>query len=494
MHDFAGTIFRNYSASVDIESRAQHRFLIVGQSFVGILKTKIQGGFMYSNTAASYTPDFQVIRFKSIFQPFSDPDDLKHFETPHQMGFFIHEWIHFLHNVSTIHGISAYGLAAILWSNVRTHIYGVEFECNEEQKRSNNLDIQKQFKHRLYIRKSKNNNLPAGLKPADVRFLTVDEHVTFIDEDPMYKCTDLVCKVEIGGADEQLVENVSIGCHEIVESVAYMLEAKYLSLKKEVPLPASVDPYHLVKGLASFVCPDVSIDAVLKCALLSLQHPDPPALLIGFLKGAQENIEKGIDPAEKLTEAARKYLSDNLQAMSDTFDLVESFCVVDEPMARAIKYTVRKMRNNYKHRISEPFFEIDLIDAFANDGESALFLAIEKFGVGYLIQERAGDDDKPMRDLMYDISTEDLADSDLSIGRRIAQAAFTYVFQFFKNDPDNLTEPTQLECPFYKSCNAKFRLTHANACKTTPWITQDLSLDEICFFGRAVLNTKGKAA
>lgn len=446
---------------------------------------------MYIETAASYTPDYQVIRLKSVFQPFADPENPQPFETPHQAGFFIHEWIHFLHNLSTLHGICAYSHAVLVWSNVRTFIYEDDPEIDGSLAIQHNADIQRQFNYRLYARKSKNNNLPTNLVYADIEFLSCESRSSQIDDDPRYECTDIVCKVKIAKAEDSQLIEIAIGCHEIIESVAFMLEERFLARHKEIPAPTKIDPYYLVKGLAALIAPSLSSETVLRCALLSLQHLDPPKLLTDLLKFAQKACESNKNPDTKITEIAKSHLLNNQKAIEENIAFIESMFAVDEPMARAVKYTTGKMRNNYIHRLSDPFFEIALIDKLAAKGEIALFFAMERFGVGFLIQERGGDEDEPMKDLMYDISLEDKNDPDLSSGRRIAQAAFSYVFQFFKDKPNELTQPTDLKCPFYTCCNSDFRRNNATVCRKTPWFTQDLDLSNMCFFGRAVINTKG---
>lgn len=120
-------------------------------------------------------------------------------------------------------------------------------------------------------------------------------------------------------------------------------------------------------------------------------------------------------------------------------------------------------------------------------------MSLERHGTGFLIQERSGDAEKILKDLMYDISLVDQVDAELSFGRRVALASFLYTFSFLKTNSKNIEHPEKLICPFYTCCNNKLRIESAITCKARPWISQYLALENMCYFGRAVLNTAGRA-
>src|SRR5579863_4866619 len=69
-------------------------------------------------TAASFLPDYLVIRLSKNLTAFANPNDIEGFTTQ-TMGYFFHEWVHYLHNVSTLHGITAFENALGIWSNFR---------------------------------------------------------------------------------------------------------------------------------------------------------------------------------------------------------------------------------------------------------------------------------------------------------------------------------------------------------------------------------------
>jgi len=442
---------------------------------------------MISEAAATYLPDYQVIKFKSLFQPFADPENLKGFETPQEVAFFIHEWLHFLHNISTYHGITAYSHSLVLWSNVRTYIHDTLPKPNTEHL----ADIHKHLMHRLNARTPKTNNIPQDTPSSEIKLLSYSPRSWSIDNDDRYKCTEIICNVEITKIQES-TSTILIGSHEIIESVTFLLEERYLIKNKEL-IFASPVPYHLVNKLASLIAPDLTKEVVLKCALLSLQHLDPPAWLPDLLKIAQEAYDKDLDPNQIITKIAMDHLKLNEGAINNQIDFLDGFFPSDEPVARAVKYATGKMRVNLNQRLVDPFFEISLIDNIASEGKIALFMSLERHGTGFLIQERSGDPEKILKDLMYDISLVDQVDPELSYGRRVALASFLYTFSFLKIDSKDIEHPEKLICPFYSCCSNKLRRDSAITCKTRPWISQYLALENMCYFGRAVLNNTGRA-
>jgi hypothetical protein len=68
---------------------------------------------------ASYAPDRQIITFSPAMLILPRDGERENFETAVQMSYFFHEWIHYLHNVSTVHGMSAYSSFIGLWNAFR---------------------------------------------------------------------------------------------------------------------------------------------------------------------------------------------------------------------------------------------------------------------------------------------------------------------------------------------------------------------------------------
>ncbi|WP_444757601.1 hypothetical protein [Pseudomonas sp. A014] len=444
---------------------------------------------MATQVAATYLPDYQCIRLKSVFPAFADPAEPQGFQTPHQSGFFIHEWFHYLHNNSTIHGAAAYSHAVLLWSNVRAIIDHNGLCIGDEHLPDQNFaDIRKQYKHRLNARTAQTNEIGSNLRLNDLDFISCTKETTYIEDDEKYPCTTLLCKAIIKVDDSEL--KIKIGCHEIIEYIAFALESKFLRNLKESPLPTPISPYMLADGLASLISPSLEKDTILRCAIFSLQFPDPPSYFSGLLHWSEKNKKEHKDPDIELTKKASEHLKTNIKVMNENVDLIEKILPLDSPFPRAVKHTAQLIKSNYIYRITNPFFEIELVNFFSRFGGAAINAAMDKHGVGFLIQERFGPGDEFMRDLMLDISLPNKPDTDILYGRRVAQAAFSYVLEFFRVEHDKIKQPASMRCPFFTSCSSEYRRENPRICSTTPWESQKLEHSKICYFGEAVINTK----
>lgn len=444
---------------------------------------------MATQVAATYSPDYQCIRLKSVFPAFADPIEPQGFQTPHQIGFFIHEWLHYLHNNSTIHGVTAYSHAVILWSNVRAIIDHNGLCIGDDHLPVQDFaDIRKQYKHRLNSRAAQNNKIEGKLRLDDLDFISCKKDTIYIEGDENYPSTKLLCDV-VSKVDGRVLK-IEIGCHEIVEYIAFALESRFLRNLKELPLSAPIDPYLLINGLASLISPTLEGETVLRCAIFSLQLPDPPSFLAGILNWSETNKREQKDPDIEITKKASDYFKKHMHVMNDQVDMIENMLPLDFPFPRAVRHTANLIKKNYLYRIDNPFFEIELVNEFSRLGGAAINAAMDKYGVGFLIQERDGPDDKFMRDLMFDISLPHELDADISYGRRVAQAAFSYVLEFFKVENNKIKQPVKMRCPFFTSCSAEYRRDNPGICSTTPWESQKLEQSKICYFGEAVINTK----
>lgn len=75
---------------------------------------------MTSIAAGCYLPEIMVIKLKPIIEALADPNDPSGFQNPIQLGVFFHEWIHYLHNVSTLLSISTLNCTIGLWHIFRS--------------------------------------------------------------------------------------------------------------------------------------------------------------------------------------------------------------------------------------------------------------------------------------------------------------------------------------------------------------------------------------
>lgn len=120
---------------------------------------------MISLAIATYLPDCQVITLKPEFAAFDDPENLRGIQGPDQIGFFFHEWVHYLHNVSTLQGLSAFVNLVHLWHAFRNTI-GADGLSAGSAVLSHELalNIRQKVMFMAATRKRGQNNLPSSVQ------------------------------------------------------------------------------------------------------------------------------------------------------------------------------------------------------------------------------------------------------------------------------------------------------------------------------------------
>ncbi|MGF6370923.1 hypothetical protein OKW40_003673 [Paraburkholderia sp. RAU6.4a] len=176
---------------------------------------------MVDVTAATFLPDSLVITLKPVMTALTDPGEIKGFDK-HDIGFFFHEWIHFLHNVSTLHGLTAFENAVAMWSDFR-------FTCDAETYSSGSavlpsefsFDIRQRMSYWVASRLPSRTDFPNG-PLNELRLLSAHPKSTPLPDSEL-SVTTMECFV---AADEQSQDHctVVVGTYEIIESVAWMLE------------------------------------------------------------------------------------------------------------------------------------------------------------------------------------------------------------------------------------------------------------------------------
>jgi len=198
------------------------------------------------------------------------------FPTPAAFGFFFHEYVHFLHNISTVSGIAAFINTVELWRCFRATV-----EPDGASIGSGTLTADKtQHLETLlsYLAATRRNNEPASrLIP---RPFSNVRPVVQSGSDVL--ASVLVCQGEItskGGQTEPV--EVSIGTLELMESAAWLLEKRVVRALDSAAqiFPVPIFPYEVAAALGEHLAPGVDEDGLLACVLAALQSSDAPAAL-----------------------------------------------------------------------------------------------------------------------------------------------------------------------------------------------------------------------
>ena len=454
---------------------------------------------MSSFAAATYTPEMQVITLKRDFPAFADPENLLGFTTPQQIAMFTHEWMHYLHNVSTVLGLTTFCTLTTIWANFRWSFDPTGWSDSTAMLNDTAvLDIERQYQIMQTLRGRNVSSLP---KNAELRHARFSSARLVLDTLSLPAALNrLKCGVEYG--DPSLGEfeefEATIGAHEILECAAFMLEERASIALGVLPERPSLDPYLLVPGLAGLLAPSLDQEGVLLAALASLQHPDPPSKLKELLKCGEDANKYCLDPHKAIREEGMRVLDEAWDSVEATRRQGESIFPLDEPMGRVVKLTISRMRANMLRRRENLFFELDIVNQLRN-GPTILDGAIRTYGAPILIQEREKQgselhaDRDFCRDLMYDFSQKNESLKAISDGWLLMHASYRFVCAHFVGGKLRSTESASAMCPFYATCGNNYRRDYADRCRRTPWLANTAG-HRTCEYAFAVHITRPSAA
>jgi len=443
-----------------------------------------------SQAIASYLPDSQLIKLGADLPAFCDPVSPRGFIGSYELAYVFHEWTHYLHNVSTIHGLSAFANLVHLWSDFRTTIGPDGFSLGS---RAKSEEMRMHFRQKnafIQTTRSRRPNAIPG-KFSD-ELVTVTELSTRSQNLPGLDIETrfIVCALSIRNVQgESYTASVEIGSHEIVESVAYMLEARFTVRAGGKPAEVHFAPYRLLKILAHHVAPHLTEELVIACGIASLQSSDPPSSLLHELAFAGAEKLKGCDVFALLEERQREELHKDSAWIEQQFKLIEDIFSVEEPLARAIRKTVTTMRSNFEARKSLPFLELAIIEnIIQSDGN--LTPILNAFGACGICQQCPGFEDDLHRDRLYEFILDDEKDPSLDVGRRLMHAAFDFIRLHSRKGEIvptlELPKTRRNMCPFYTVCGLETRSASPQVCAEEPWLTAHRPQADLCWYGKAV--------
>lgn len=440
---------------------------------------------------ASYAPDKQIITFSPAMLILPRDGARGHFETAVQLSYFFHEWIHYLHNVSTVHGMSAYSSFIGLWNAFRytTDKLGLgqgSFVTSsaEELKTRGYLDVI------LSTRRPGEKPLPGEVSVDMCRIVSCKPAGNFNG-----KPDHLDVSVEVTNKlGEVVIYPKVIGPTEIIESVAYLLESDFLVRGFNHPLSsAHVFPYQTLTLLARHIAPELDDKTILICGLASLQSTFPTDAVIQYLKKCHELGKKEEDAIAWLTDMTVQQLRLHEPTLRAGLKQIHDMFPVLGGVERAVKETIAFMEKNLDLRLDNPFFELDFVDQICEAGfgnfDQLMKRLMQKHGICSCRQERAGFDDEIERDDLFNFAAA-ASDNRLTEARLTMLASVDFLIRHLQDDGSfrATADLRNRKCPFFSSCRESTRRDHATDCATQPWKSVHTSLPNPCSYAQGVLH------
>lgn len=435
---------------------------------------------------ATYLPESQIITLKKDMGCFQDPDNLEGFPNIQSLSVFFHEWIHFLHNVSTTNGLVGFSQQIVLWSNFRWSInekgHCIGSMHRDDVESENNLRI---IRHLFSRVKSGKGSIPGYINPNDISLHSYELKNGVTTNGYWEVSSKIACKFMSQGA----IFDVEIGILEIIESVAYMLETRLVEKMDGTPLPSPIIPYQLVYILSKGISPKLKKDEIICAMLTALQNNDPAAMLLVTLEEIKNRKRKKRQSI--LNDIAVRNIMEFKDSISEQLNQIESLFPVDEPMGDFVKLTIKRLKRNIKARIKKPFFELSIVEHTAKN-PNYLNECIRKYGGCALISERHGDDNDVGRDVIYEFMLNEHKD-DYSEGLQIARSSFHFLNTHLDYSTGGFVSSASItcsfKCPFFTTCEVELRKNMPDICANEPWLSIGTKQNLGCVYARAVRAT-----
>jgi hypothetical protein len=418
---------------------------------------------------------------------------------PSHFGFFFHEYLHFLHNISTPSGLVTLINQVDLWRCFRLTMNPNGFSQGSDRLDSSTLAHVRTLSAYLQAMRSGevHSKLNYVFTPVRINISEV-KPLTDVASATETLLTKLVCvSVVYDRDDNEEGCTVEVKTHEIVEFIASRLEQRLVrALDPDAPIDTPrLFPYRVLEALARCMVPDIDEEVILYCAMASLQRSNAPAALHELLVRVQ-GMSK-LTPAQKLeslrTEAARA-TTESAGTLEASFRKLEAEFDGQNRLARALRLVISVSRKALGLRASDPFVELGLIENFASHPFiSALLVRDIPCAV---LQRRDGPFERLGRDILVSFREEPAPGTDdPEEALRILHSLFHFLLAHMRaGEGFELTERISAPCPFYTCCCLPLRMADSQLCRKTPWKAADghegRAPESLCWYGVGVHLTR----
>lgn len=436
-----------------------------------------------------------IIRMTPALPVYDHSGKVLQFPTPAAFGFFFHEYVHFLHNISTVSGIAAFINTVELWRCFRETIR--PDGASEGSAALSAANAQHLDRLLSYLAATRRNNEPKNrlIENPDTIKLTSCDLRPVVQSGNDVLASVLVCQGQINSRSQTEAVEVLIGTLELMESAAWLLEKRVVRALDSTAqiVPAPIFPYQVATGLGEYLAPGLNEDGLLACVLASLQSSDAPVAFPEAVKIASDAIAQGNDPVSVLRSSVGAALKQDAGTLEGQFRALETEFNGNGIMAVAIRQIIATSRAAFQMREKDPFFELGMIADIASG--TSVQQILQRIPSCALKQEDTGAFDKLQRDAL--ISFLPLTPNngrDPEDGLRTIHGIFDYVSRHLTQH--GFVEPSAARhgaCPFFTFCDLPLRQAEPNICRSEPWLSASWphwGAKGKCWYGTAVAITK----
>lgn len=401
-----------------------------------------------------------------------------------------HEYIHYLHELSTVIGNAGLGID-LSAKSIFTHW----LDNNPQSAISNgytNNELGEKYAKAFTTQ---------GVLVGDInhvfsgKFIEVEsidyvmQHVHFPIGTDFQTGELLIPQIQFIELVDKKIRNNSLmfGKYFIYEGIAYELDRVVdMQIKglKKISDESKGTEYTVLRRVAQYIFPEIEKNVYLALGSMSLQFIDCGNIFIKMAEEVRDNFRNGFSQTNSvrlIKDKVIELLKEKRESFINAQEEYKNIFLKRKMLSKAFEFLTDKMKRLYDERIKNPSFEVDLVF----EGKHLDILSIANIcDYMYLFT----DEDDYMRDFL---GTSIDLETSMSLKTLLSYDDF-YKAHYFQ--PTSSVELDEHMCPFFRCCNLDLRTGNPEICRTKPWRIFELSAktdNKYCWYGQGVLEMKG---
>ncbi len=403
-----------------------------------------------------------------------------------------HEYIHYIHEVSTVVGNIGLSLDIILKSIFSNHFSIYLDNCEFDGFDFSNKELINKFSNIFATKEVINGGgILEGKLVAINSFSLSKQDVYLMDGTDLISIKIGVPILNIHTSINGYHKNIDLpfGKFYIYEGLAYELDRivnQQINKLTEIKDDLKATEYTVLRSLAKYIYPAIDKECFLVAASLSLAYIDSGSMFISFIERIKTEIEADInkdDILKKIKEETSEILFSKLTDFNEAQDEIVEVFKKRKQLYKAFSTLTDEAKKGYLFRCESPTFEVDLV---ISGDYTKLLNVIPICDFMYVFK----DVEEYMRDLLGTASFTD----EQSQALKVLIAYDHYQKSHWLKSTKEIEKTEKYKCPFFSSCSLEYRKTHEKICAEKPWRIFEISYNsdnQYCWYGQAVGEFKG---